>query len=250
MRIALVTQIPELDNYQAFCQLSYCYGVGTSPDGQWIYFLDESGMQILSASGVKVGEYTFQELSGRQDVVEGSIRAAHWSNDGQYVYLATSFGDGGPGPYFGYRYSLARVNLRNGTWKDIGVSGVLSFSPNDKYIVYSTNESEIRIRNLQSGEERSYFSSDYYLYFGDFVWSADSSKVVFVSVPDQWDVEPGTFALFILDLENNSIAKVYENSLPFFYPVGWVGEEILLKKDQGMEELILDLSSDPATVHP
>ena len=67
---------------------------------------------------------------------------------------------------------------------DMGISGVLSFSPNDKYIVYSTNMSEIRVRNLQSGDEKIYVTPEYYQYFGDFVWSLDSSKrVIFVATP-------------------------------------------------------------------
>jgi hypothetical protein len=117
--------------------------------------------------------------------------------------------------------------------------------------VYSTNKSEIHVRNLESGEENTYTSSDYYLYFGDFVWSPDSKKVIFVSVPEQWDVTQGTFALFMVDLEKNTMTKVYENSLPFYYPVRWIEEnEVLLKKDQGDEELTLDLSVSPPITHP
>lgn len=129
--------------------------------------------------------------------------------------------------------------------------GCTVFYSNDQYILYSTNKSEVRVRNLESGEENSYTSSDYYQYFGDFVWSPDSKKVIFVSVPEEWDMTPGTFALFMIDLEKNTMTKAYEQTLPFYYPVRWTEEnKILLKKDQGYEELILDLSVNPATTHP
>ena len=55
----------------------------------------------------------------------------------------------------------------------------------------------------------------------------------------------------MVDLEKNTMTKVYENSLPFYYPVRWIEEnEVLLKKDQGDEELTLDLSVSPPITHP
>ena len=189
IRLDLVSQFPELDEYLAFCNPTYCQGVDVSPDGQWFYFSSGNVIEILEVSGKKLGKYSWYEIYGEShgyssDYYEGYVGVAHGSKDGQYVYLATQHGDGGPGPYFGYRSTLARVNLQNGTWKDTGISGVLSFSPNDKYIVYSTNMSEIRVRNLQSGDEKIYITPEYYQYFGDFVWSLDSSKrVIFVATP-------------------------------------------------------------------
>jgi Tol biopolymer transport system component len=251
VRANLVSQFPELEQYNSFCNPRSCGGVEASPNGQWIYFTNSSEMEILDANGKRLGKYSSQEISGRTGFSEGWLGGGHWSNDGRYLYVTTSFGDGGAGPYFGYKYSLARINLENGTWRDTGISGVISFSPNDKYIVFSPDESQVRLRNLQSGEEHQYFSSDYYQYFGDFVWSPDGSKVVFVSVPEDWDVSQGPYALYMIDLDKNEMIKIYENSLPFYYPVQWSEEnKVLLRKDQGVEELILDLSTDPPNIQP
>jgi WD40 repeat protein len=250
-RTHMVGKFPELEEYISSCGLASCYGVDVSPDGQWIYFSDGDLLEILDINGKRVGKYSFQEISGRSDVVEGGLGGIHWSNDGQYLYLSTSFGDGGPGPYFGYKYSLARVNLQNGTWKDTGISGVLSFSPNDKYIVYSTNTSEIRIRNLQSGEENVYVTPEYYQYFGEFVWSPDSKKVIYVATPEGFDHINNQFALFMTDLESNKTVLLYEDRMPFYYPAVWVeNDKVSLKRDQRAGTWTLDLSTDPPTINP
>jgi WD40 repeat protein len=251
IRTNLVGKLPELEEYISSCGLASCYGVDVSPDGQWVYFSDGNLLEILHINGNRVGKYSFQEISGRSDVVEGGLGGIHWSNDGQYLYLSTSFGDGGPGPYFGYEYSVARVNLQNGTWKDTGVSGVLSFSPNDKFIVYSTNVSEIRVRDLQSGEEKIYVTPEYYQYFGMFVWSANSKHVIFVAVPEDFDDPSKKFALFMIDLESDRIVQLYEDRMPFYYPVAWVeNDKVSLNKDQRAGTWTLDLSTDPPTISP
>jgi len=251
LRLKLISQFPDLDQYNTFCT-SYCSGTGMSPNGEWIYFSNGSVMELFHADGRRVGKYSFYDLYGSgSEFHDGYLSPVLWSRDGRYLYLAISFGEGGPGPYFGYKASLARVNLENGTWKDTGISGVFSFSPTETHIIYSTNITEIRVRDLHTGEEVVYFAPTVYPYFGEFVWSPDHEKVIFVGVPENWDVIEGTFALFMFDIENHSMTIVYENALPFYYPLRWIDEsQVLLKKDLGDEELILDLSITPPAVHP
>ena len=256
IRTNLVGQFPELEEYIASCNLAYCYGVDVSPDGKWAYFSNGNMMEILEIGGKKLGIYSWYEIYGEshgypEDYYEGYVGAVHWSKDGRYVYLATAHGDGGPGPYFGYKSALVRVNLQNGTWKDTGISGVLSFSPNDKYIVYSTNTSEIRIRNLQSGEENVYLTPEYYQYFGEFVWSPDSKHVIFVAVPEDFDDLSKKFALFMTDLESDKTVLLYEDQMPFYYPVAWLeNDKVSLNQDQRAGTWTLDLSVDPPTINP
>ena len=251
IRDQLVNQIPRLGEYIAHCRPTYCYGFDVSPDEQWVYFSDEDRLEIFNITGQRVGKYSFQEVSGRSDVVEGSLTGIHWSNDGQYLYLATSFGDGGPGPHFGYKYSLARVNLQNGTWRDTGISGVLSFSPNDKYIIYSTNTSEIRIRQLQSGQEKIYITPEYYQYFGEFVWSPDGKNVIFVAAPNDFDGIDEKFALFMIDLESDKNILLFEDLMPYCYPVAWVEDsKVTLNKFQEDGTWVLDLTATPPAIRP
>lgn len=252
IRIDLISQVPELEEYNTFCNITYCYGVEVSPNRNWIYFSNGNVIEIFGVNGQKVGKYSFYEIYGHTiDLWDGYLSDVHWSKDGRYLYLATYFGDGGPGPYFGYRSSLVRVNLENGTWKDTGISGVLSFSPNEKYIVYSTNKSEIRIKNLQSGEEKVYFTPEYYLYFGNFVWSPDSKKIVFVATSEYWDDVNSKFALFMIDLESETTVNLYEDLMPFYYPIEWTEDgKVSLNKYQQDGIWILDFLANPPTINP
>ena len=252
VRINLITQYPELEKYGTFCQLTYCYGAEISPNGQQIIITNGNTIDLFNSNDERIGKYSFYEFYGHLvGFRDGYVSGIHWSKDGKYLYIATYFGDGGPEPYFGYRSSLARVNLENGMWKDTGVSGVISFSPNEKYIAYSSNASEIRIRNLQSGEESTYFATDYYLYFGNFVWSPDNKKIIFTATPEQWYENGSKFSLYMIDLESKTISNLHETSFPFYYPVNWKETNIVtLNKFEKFEEWSLDLSTNPPKITP
>lgn len=251
-RIDLINQMPELEKYRTFCQLTYCYGAEISPNSQQIIITNGNTIDLFNINGEKIGNYSFYELYGYLiGFGDGYASGVHWSIDGKYLYIATYFGDGGPEPYFGYRSSLARVNLENGTWKDTGISGVISFSPNEKYIAYSANKSEIRIRDLQSGEEKVYFATDYFLYFGNFVWSPDNQKVIFVATPEQWYENDIRFALYKIDLESKTISNLHESSFPFYYPVIWTeANTVILNKFQEIGEWSLNFSTNPPQITP
>lgn len=244
VKINLINQNPELEDYGTFCQLSYCYGAENSPNGQQIIITNGNTIDLFNVSGERIGKYSFYELYGHLvGFGDGYASTIHWTNDGKYLYIATYFGDGGPESYFGYKSSLARVNLKNGTWKDTGVSGVISFSPNEKYMIYSPSKSEIRIRDLKSGEENTHFTTDYYLYFGNFVWSPNYKKIIFVATPEDWDAKDGIFALYMIDLESKTISNLYESSFPFYYPINWIEDSrVTLNKFQAIGEWFLDLS--------
>ena len=251
-RINLINQNPELEDYGTFCQLSYCYGAENSPNGQQIIITNGNTIDLFNVSGERIGKYSFYELCGHLvGFGDGYASTIHWTNDGKYLYIATYFGDGGPEPYFGYKSSLARVNLENGTWKDAGVSGVISFSPNEKYIMYSPSKSEIRIRDLKSSEENTYVTIDYYLYFGNFVWSPDNNKVVFAATPEQWYENSSKFALYMIDIENKTIGILHESLFPFYYPISWAEvNTISLNKFQEIGEWFLDLSVKSPQITP
>lgn len=252
MRVSLIGRYPELDGYNTVCSLDYCIGIEISDNGQWMYFSNGSVMELFNINGQKVGMYSFYEIYGHLiDFYDGNLVSVHWSRDGRYLYLATSFGDGGPEAYFGYKASLARVNLEHGTWKDTGISGVISFSPNEKYIIYSTNKSELRLRNLRSGEESIYFTPEHYLYFGNFVWSPDNKKVVFVATPEEWHASDSRFALLMIDVEKQTMSQLYESLLPFYFPVNWVeADKVQLQRFSDLGYWTLDLSTNTITSNP
>jgi WD40 repeat protein len=253
IRINLLNQHPELEKYKPFCKVDFCMGIIISPNGQNIIVTNVNVIEVFSLDGQRVGFYSYYDLYGyRIDYKDGYVSAVHWSQDGNYLYITTSFGaDGGPGAYFGYKSSLVRANLRNGTWRDTGISGVVSFSPTDQYIVYSANESEIRIVDLRSGEEASYFAADNYPYFGEFVWSPDARKIVFAATPEDWYAENVTFALYTIDLDRKVLYKLHESTYPFYYPVSWAeNNKITLNRMNEFGEWVLDLSTNPPQITP
>lgn len=253
IRVDLVSRFPELQNYPVSCSSFSCYGIQISPDGKRIVFTNGNIINLFETNGSKIGSYSFYDIYGYQiDYKGGGVEVTHWSNDGRYLYIsANPGGDGGPEPYFYYRSALIRLNLENGTWKDTGISGSFEISPNDKYIIYSSNKSQVRIRNWATGQEQIYILPEDFLYFGNYVWSPDGRKVVFVGTPEDWYANGSRFALLIVDIENQTIIQLHESSLPFYFPAHWtVPDKIVLNKFNEWGNWILDLSMNPPTIIP
>ena len=145
IRIDILGRFPELQDYDTFCSPGYCYGVQGSPDGHWIYLTNFNTMDVFSAAGERVGKCSFYDIYGYKiNYAEGLVDGAHWSKDGQYLYISASLGgDGGPEPYFGYTKALVRLNLEDGIWNPTQVSGSFAFSPHDEYVIYSNHKSQI-----------------------------------------------------------------------------------------------------------
>ncbi|MBI5934153.1 MAG: PD40 domain-containing protein [Chloroflexi bacterium] len=248
---SLINQYPELEKYGYICYPEYCYSIIISPDGQFTALTNVNVIELFRTNGQRIGTYPFYDLYGYQiDYRDGYVSVAHWSKDGKLLYIATSAGgDGGPEPYFGYESSLARVNLKDGTWEDTGISGVFSFSPTDQYIAYSTNESEIRILDLQSHEESIFNTEDYYQFFSKFVWSPDGRRIIFAATPEHWYEEGTTATLYMIDLDNETLSKVYEAVMPFYYPVRWTeANKVILNLEGESGEWTLDLSVSPPQI--
>jgi len=104
---------------------------------------------------------------------------------------------------------------------------------------------------LQSGEENTHFTTDYYLYFGNFVWSPDNKKIVFTATPEQWSENDSRFALYMIDLESKTIFNLHESSFPFYYPVNWAEvNTVTLNRFEEFGEWSIDLSVNPPIITP
>ena len=253
IRVDLINKYPQLEQYNTFCNAINCYGVDVSSDGQWIYFTNFNTVDVFKTNGQKVGQYSFYDIYGYSiDYAEGYVEGVHWSIDGRYLYIsANSGGDGGPEASFNYRSAMIRINLENGIWEDVNVSGSFKISPNDRFIVFSSDKSQIHIRNFSSEQEEIYLVPDDFHYFGKYVWSPDSKKVIFVGTSESWETQDSKFALFMIDLESDKIILLYEGLNPFYYPVEWAEDDkVSLNKYQKDGTWILDLSTNPPTIHP
>lgn len=252
LRLDLINKYPELAQYDTYCMTTYCYGVDVSPDGKWIYMTNFNTMAVFKTNGQKVGQYSFYDVYGhRIDFYEGYINGVHWTQDGKYLYLAAHVGgDGGPEAYLDYRSALIRLSLEDGTWQDLNVSGSFKISPNDDFIIYSNDIRRILVKNVAAGQEDVYPMRDYFHYFGKYVWSPDSQKVVFVATSEHWDDANTRFALFITDFERDQTVLLFEDLMLFYYPVAWVEDnKVALHKYQEEGTWTLDLSTDPPTIY-
>lgn len=252
-RSDLVFQYPELESYPVSCSIFSCTGIQISPNGNITLFTNGNVVHLYEADGAKIGSYSFHDIYGYQiDYWGGYVFPVHWTNDGEYLYLsANPGGDGGPEPYFGYISALVRVNLENGTWKDTGILGSFAISPSDAFIIYSKSKSQIRVRNWSTGQEQIYILPKDFLYFGSYVWSPDSQKIVFTGTPEDWYAVESRFALWMIDMKNQTVAQLYESTLPFYSPVRWEEpEKIVLNKFNDWGEWILDVSETPPVIIP
>lgn len=252
IRVDLENKLPELREYHTFCNYSYCYGFDVSPNGQWVSFSNGNRIKLIRRADLEQREYSYYEIYGYQiDYRDGYIGTAHWTDDGQYLYLsADTGGDGGPEPYFNYVCALARVDLNSGKWDDTGVSGAIKFSPDEEYLVYSYGK-EVRVRNLESDLQKIYPLPAEYPVAGKFVWSMDNERVIFIATSTDWYTPNSKFAFFIINIPDNTIQQILETGFPFYYPVDWaISEEVVLEKINEIGKWSLDLSTYPPTIIP
>ena len=250
IRINLISQFPELEEHNTFCTPSYCYGIEISPNGQWIYLTNSNVIDIFSIDSEMIGKYSFYDIYGyRINYYEGYVEGVHWTKDGRYLYVTAHVGgDGGPEAYLNYKSVLVRISL---TWNDVNISGSFKISPNEKFIIYSNSKSEVRIRELSTGQEQVYSAPGNFHYFGKYVWAPNSKKVIFVATTESWETDDRRFALLMVDIESSVIGQILEFPYPFYYPVSWIeADKVTLNKFQDFGEWALDLSANPPTIKP
>jgi hypothetical protein len=225
---AIVAQKPELKEFYRYYQecvyMPYACvspGIGLSPNGSWAVFFNGSGIKIISVDNIKEWEVTFAELSDTQGV--GTVSVAHWSRDGNYLYVfpRPDGADGGYESFWGSKWAkLIRLNLETGAWIDTKMGYAFSFSPDDRYLAYR-NEQGILIHDLGTGEDK--VIPVRYAEYGRFTWSPDNQKILFVATLNETDLEnrENGFTALLLDIKTQTIQTVFENNTEFLYPVEW-----------------------------
>ena len=206
-------------------------GLGLSPNGSWAVFFTGEGIRIIGVNGIQEWEVTFSELSGTQGA--GTVSVAHWSQDGKYVYVFP-FQDGADGGYewfWGWQGTkLIRLDLETGAWIDTKMGYAFSFSPDDHFLAYRSEEG-IHIHDLVTGHEKVIGVE--YPQYGRFTWSPDNQKILFVATSNKTDLEnrENGFTALLLDVKNQTIQKVFENNTEFLYPVEWKdANNVILEK--------------------
>ena len=226
---AIVAQRPELREFYRYHQecvyLPYACvspGLGLSPNGAWAVFLNGSGIKIIGVDGTKEWEITFPGLSGTQG--SGTVSVANWAMDKKFLYVfpRQDSADGGYEWFWGSKWTkLVRLDLETGDWVDTKMGYSFSFSPDDRYLAYRS-EQGIHIHDLLTEKEK--IIQVRYAEYGRFTWSPDSQKIVFVASLNEDDLEnkENGFTALLLDVNNQTIKTLFENNTEFLYPVEWI----------------------------
>lgn len=235
---AIVAQKPELKEfYRYYLECVYvpyaCVspGLGLSPNGEWAVFFNGSSIKIISVNNTEEWEVSFSELSGTQGA--GTVSVAHWSKDGKFIYVfpRQDGADGGYEWFWGSKWvKLYRLDLETGAWEDTKMGYGFSFSPNNQYLAYRS-EQGIHIHDLITEQEKVIQVN--YAEYGRFTWSPDSQQIVFVASLNEDDLEnrENGFTALLLDANNQTIKTLFENNTEFLYPVEWVdANHVLFEK--------------------
>ena len=234
---ALVLQNPALGEYYSWeCILYPCYmsGLGLSPNGQWAAFFsvtESAGLKIVSTDGTRQWEVNYADLSGTACPCGNAYVAIdHWSADGKYLYLQPDIaGDGGYDWLWRDHYQLIRLDLDSGNWIDTQMGSAYSFSPDDQFIAYRS-ESGINIYEINTGQEAVFPVLTRFIDFGQFIWSPDSSRIIYVASEEELDGEARETGLtvFLVDLKENSVETIFENDIRYLYPVVWLENNLII----------------------
>ena len=255
---AIVALKPELQEYYHYYQecvfmhhACVSPGLGLSPNGAWAVFFNGSGIKIISVNDTKEWQVTFSELSGTEGA--GTVSVVHWSPDGKYAYVLPrqDGADGGYEWFWGWKGTqLIRLDLETGAWIDTKMGYAYSFSPNDHYLAYRS-EQDFHIHNLRTGQEK--VIPIRYAEFGRFTWSPDSQQILFIATLNGTDLEnrENGFTALLHDVGTDERQIVFENNIKFLYPVQWNDEnQVVFEKlfDSFGERYNLDLNTGIFTI--
>jgi hypothetical protein len=225
---AIVAQKPELQGlygyYQECVYMPYACvspGLGLSPNGSWAVFFTGGGIRMISVDGTQEWEVTFSELSGTQGA--GTVAVCHWTQDSKYLYVfpRQDGADGGYEWFWGWKGTkLIRFDLATGAWIGTKMGYAFSFSPDDRYLAYRSDQG-IRIHDLTTGQEKVIRVG--HAEYGRFTWSPDSQKILFVATLNETDLEnrENGFTALLLDIKTQSIQTVFEDNTEFLSAVEW-----------------------------
>jgi len=171
------------------------YEPSLSPDGRWIVFeshpLDIAAHGVLMKCGTD-GTKPYQLLTGKNE----DCRQPNWSPAGDLIVYQKVLGR-----QWDIWVMKTNGKERRKVTKGPGNKTDASFSPDGKWIVYSSERDDIKFANLfiiplEGGH--SLRTSKYGGYDGAPSWSPDGARIIFESCPTDPDHSAGT-TLWVID---------------------------------------------------
>jgi hypothetical protein len=200
-----------------------CSPIPSDIDDEWTPGIVDYGTRYTQVTKTDFSQtWTIQHNTFDYSAIDrpnALMQPYRWTADGKYLYLYLDIypgrGDGwcSLSCYLPNRNELYRLSLDSGNFEVIlpytnnGYS--YSLSPNDQYLAYSIPDKKIvHIRDMSNNSERQIELEGDYVLTGAFVWSTDSTKLLFASAINGWeDGTSGTsmFELTIKDIRPRTI---------------------------------------------
>jgi hypothetical protein len=111
-----------------------------------------------------------------------------------------------------------------------------AFSKNDDYFAYVTSleENAVHIVSFETGEDVPYKVSGKIEFLQKFIWSPDSSRLVFVNGFLLGEDE--TTSLMLFDMREKEFSTLISNDQRRFVPTGWVSNDEVVLESWGGEQ--------------
>jgi WD40 repeat protein len=235
-----------------------------SPTGSWLGEFCTSKAdrdQVLTVSNAEkqvmwklfYRDYLFDPVN----VPDGSMAVVHWSNDEEYVYF-NSFLNTSGAECFDFLpdvtdsgMGLFRLELDTGIVKTILPLRDnygwyrFSFSPTGRRLVYGANGREVRVLDLQTGQQTNVNLVNDFGDSGGYTWSADGLRFVYATMAVHDQGTRFNYSLRLVDVQAGSEQILLESSEACYGPMAWTESDILILEKNYNEALIeFDLNSN------
>lgn len=211
-----------------------------SPNGDWVVVLcNDDGVytKVARSDGTRTWKLPATTFVDQFGVVYNPVyyRFYRWSINDNYLYLSKySCCIDSPELVFVEAFGLYRLNLVNGQIDTIYTGHHFSLSPTERYFVSVEMSRTILIRDSLTGQQYVISLKPKYTDVGDFKWSSDETKLLFVAGVDGWiDLSQG-FSLFLYDLRLRSLNLLIDNDIRQFIPADyhfanvWLDDEAVI----------------------
>ncbi len=238
-----------------------------SPDGKWIAYFFGSQHIDYKLSVANFDNTTIWNINQTNVGAEAWSIPYRWSQDSKYLYFNIYVAIDGYVPFY-QGAGLQRLDVLNGTVSEILSSGYLSdptydiyswnfvpfsLSPDDKQLAYinnSDNETQLVIRDMKTGKEKSLFFKGY-SNAGSISWSPQQDQLVLaITKGINWEDTLCSIALVEVDsLTSKTLVK--DKDLDWvFDPIMWTNNHTILLKERGGPYLYLDITTEELSPAP